>query len=172
MRKFPLINFSLFSSADLCDFISERVHPEVERLLVILRRAVLDKEIELFNADVEPLFSLQLLQLEDKCNMLIRLEKLVLFPYIKSKTAQVSNAKVSAESITHLAKIQEQTRTLTTQLRLKINAYLNRVSLASKDLIIINDIIALEMLLSDWIGLVQFQLMPQLKTKRQDSTPL
>lgn len=163
MRKFPLINFSLFTSVELCDFVSDRVHHEVKRLLAILHNAIVDKEVELFSADIEPMFSLHLMQFEDKCNMLIRLENLVLFPFIKAQALKDAKGRLSEESINHLIKLQEQTRALTIQLRLSINNYLTKVNYKSQDLIIINDMIALEMLIDDWISLVQYKLMPQLK---------
>lgn len=163
MNRYPLINFSRFTPIEICDFITDRVHPDINNLLRLISEAVLGGQSELSAMDEDFLLPIQLMQLKEKCETLLRLEKLVLFPHIRQQYAEAHYVDVSDESVQHLNKLQNSIFVMLTQLKLSINYYVPRKKLNFHDTLMMNDLYSLELLINDWIYMVQCQLLSKLK---------
>jgi hypothetical protein len=160
--RHSIINFSVFNPVEMCHFIMERVHPEVIRLLETINKCIIEGELEIIGMDKESLLPIHFLQIQEKSHTLIRLEKMVLYPHILNQYMDDDKVEVNIGSYEHLQKLQQQLFALITQLRLTINYYLPSHTLSYKENMLFNDLYHLELKISDWVHLVQFQLMPKL----------
>lgn len=154
MRSYPNINFNAFSTVEICDFMSARVHKDISTLLENIQQAFNEGENLFSQTDHTQILPLLFTQLKDECSQLLRLESHAFFPFLKAnlKAGKIEVNEKTAERLFHY---QELILALFYRIKLSMNNFLGKDPYLSGEQIIINDLAALEILLLDWIYLVQ-----------------
>ena len=162
MRSYPNINFSVFSIFEVCDFVMDRVHIDIEIQLDSIQKAVSENDNIFLQLDKQHILPILFLQLKDECNQLIRLESLIFFPFIKSKITE-PEFFIPEPILKKLFGYQELIMALYSRIKLNMNNFLSMQQYSSTEQIIINDLGKLESLISDWIYLVQNNIINGVK---------
>lgn len=162
MRSYPNINFSIFSIFELCDFVIDRIHVDITAQLDSIQKALSENDGIFFNLDQKQIFPVLFLQLKEECNQSIRLESLVFFPFIKSKILE-PEFSIQEPLLEKLFGYQELIMALYSRIKLNLNNFLSIKQYTPIEQIIIHDLTKLEALLSDWIYLVQNNIINSIK---------
>lgn len=155
MRSYPNINFSDFSLIELCDFVTDRIAPDIHQLLKKIHDPLMEDDTLFKHIEAGDLLSIQFLRLEDECNQLLRLETLAFFPFVSKQVINGEKPVINNTITEKLLSSQELILTLICKIRLSMNNFLSLKKYSSIEQIIVNDFTTLESMLQDWILLVQ-----------------
>lgn len=162
MRSYPNINFSRFSIDEVCNFVADRMHLDIGGQLVNLQKAVYENDNIFKQIDQQHILPVLFVQLKDECEQLVRLESLVFFPFIRNKRNE-PGFQISEQTKQKLFGCQELIMALYYRIKLSLKNFLSKDPYSPAEQIIINDLKNLEYLLSDWMYLVQNNIIDSVK---------
>lgn len=157
MDNLLFIDFNDYTPAQICEFVNERLHDKVKEKISYINQKILSNSIkkEVYNSE----FHTYYIDLTEKLERLINLEKHILFKYVQSSELKDIHTLIPFNSIQHIQQFQYNIKHTLLYVRVSFQELEKNASYSTITSIIEIELLNLETLIIQWFQIVNKNIL-------------